>query len=92
MKKNIAASIASFSILMSGCALDPYGVTELVNDQQNNDFVSIEKESLDYPIEGLWTGSMGPYLVTIELEEDGSGEMCSSYAGTDNVSKLKYAN
>lgn len=80
------------SAFLSGCA----GLSEMnelqtmVDDYTNNDFVSLTAEPLNIPIQGIWSGNMGPYLVTMKLQENGTGEMCSSYAGTDNVSRLKY--
>ncbi|MGP9555907.1 J517_1871 family lipoprotein [Halomonas sp. AOP43-F2-13] len=93
MNKYAAIFVSGFLIFLSGCAT---GITEMgelqkmMDDYTDNDFVSLTAEPLDRPVEGVWSGNMGPFLVTMNLQKDGSGEMCSSYAGTDNVSRLKY--
>lgn len=92
MKKAALLVFLSSSAFLSGCV----GLSEMnemqtmMDDYTNNDFVSLNAEPLSLPIQGIWSGNMGPFLVTMKLQEDGNGEMCSSYAGTDNVSRLKY--
>lgn len=39
---------------------------------------------------GTWTGSMGPYLVTLEVEPDGTGLYCYSWNEKHAVNRLKY--
>ena len=39
---------------------------------------------------GTWTGSMGPYLVTMVVEPDGTGRYCHSWNDKNAVSRLKY--
>lgn len=39
---------------------------------------------------GMWTGSMGPYLVTLEVEPDGTGLYCYSWNEKHAVNRLKY--
>lgn len=39
---------------------------------------------------GTWTGSMGPYLMTMVVEPDGTGRYCHSWNEKNAVSRLKY--
>lgn len=39
---------------------------------------------------GTWTGSMGPYLVTMVVEPDGTGRYCHSWNEKNAVSRLKF--
>jgi len=56
----------------------------------NNDFISIQPETLPPDMVGIWSGSMGPSLITIKWMENGEGILCSSW-GTDVMSKIKYS-
>lgn len=72
-------------IILAGCT------TPIIDDMANNDFVGVTAEPAPNDLVGTWTGSMGPYLATLRIGKDGNGLLCSSYAGTDSVMRVKYA-
>ncbi|MEO1892514.1 MAG: J517_1871 family lipoprotein [Alcanivorax sp.] len=39
---------------------------------------------------GTWTGNMGPYLLTLQVESDGTGLYCYSWNEKHAVNRLKY--
>jgi hypothetical protein len=71
------------AVTVSGC-VTPIG------DLTRGDFSSIQAEAPPQGIIGTWTGSSGPYLVTLKIGDDGSGVMCSSYGGKDILQRAKY--
>lgn len=79
--------IAGMAVLaLSGCAMDA-----VLNDRMHNNFAGVTQEPYPPEMVGLWTGSMGPYLVTYRFAPDGGGEYCYSYATADVVSQVKYS-
>ena len=80
MKKQLMASAL---LLLAGC-------TSAVDDMINNQFASIQAETPPAEIQGTWTGSVGPYLVTMQMDESGFGKYCYSYGSSDILEKVKY--
>lgn len=39
---------------------------------------------------GTWTGNMGPYLLTLQVESDGTGLYCYSWNEKHAVNRMKY--
>lgn len=68
------------------------GCQSPIDDMINNKFTSITPENPSQQSVGLWTGSMGPYLVTIKLNQNGTGNFCYSYATSDVNQKIKFSN
>jgi hypothetical protein len=61
------------------------------DDLLNNRYMERRQETVPVGVAGDWTGTMGPYLVTVRLAADGTGLMCSSYNTNNTVINLKYA-
>ena len=57
------------------------------NDLLSGQFSSIAPKSTD--LSGYWSGSGGPWLVTVKFNSDGTGLMCQSYNGKDILDKIK---
>jgi hypothetical protein len=57
---------------------------------RNNNFVSIRPEAPPSEILGLWSGNMGPYLVTFDWQKDGEGVFCYSYGSSNVLQRVKY--
>lgn len=71
-------------ILVGGCS---FGTTDILN----NDFGSVSPTAPPADSVGLWTGSSGPYLLTVKLESDGTGKSCSVWNDKRVVGRLKYS-
>lgn len=78
--------IIAFAVLamLSGCAMP-------AADQLDNRYMERRNESVPEGMAGEWTGTMGPYLMSIRLLGDGTGLMCSSFNANSSVVNLKYA-
>lgn len=77
-----AAVLALALALLAGCAMQ--------RDIMQNDFVGLAPQSPPADIVGTWSGSMGPYLVTMRIKPDGRGVMCSSYNDTNSMARIKF--
>lgn len=80
--KNILLIICS-TILLQAC-VSP------TNDMLNNKFVEVSPTS--QTITGVWTGTMGPYLLSYKINSDGTGYSCYSYNTAEVTSKIKINN
>lgn len=78
MKRLIAAA----AFLASGCAMHA--------DLLGNDFVTVANAPPPAEAVGRWSGSMGPYLATLQIAADGSGAMCWSWNGKDVLNRMKF--
>ena len=76
--------LTGLSALFLGCASP-------VSDMLNNEFLSIKPTTPPAPLPGFWTGTVGPFLTTLQFTESGNGYMCHSGA-TNVISKTKYTN
>lgn len=81
MQRIIVAS--AFIAVLSGCSL-------ATTDVLNNDFSSIQQASAPPSIVGTWTGSSGPYLMTIVINENGGGLSCYAWNTNKTVGRVKY--
>ncbi|BDM64572.1 hypothetical protein NFHSH190041_20240 [Shewanella sp. NFH-SH190041] len=72
---------ALLSMLLAGCA-SPF------SDMLNNKFMNVV-QTPQPNLAGLWTGTMGPYLVTMQINPNGSGVSCYEYNGTGGIQRLK---
>ncbi len=77
-------SVMAGALLVGGCAMP-------INDQLNNNFVEISPEPVRSGLVGLWTGSSGPYLLTVRLEQDGRGIYCSSWNEKNTLGNVKFS-
>lgn len=66
-------------VLLGGCAA--------TSDMVNNQYMSTTPTHTE--LNGFWTGVNGPYTVTYSFNKDGTGLMCSSWAGNNSLEKLK---
>ncbi len=74
-----AAVIAS----VAGCAMP-------MDDMLNNQFSSVVPSAPPHELVGNWTGSSGPYLMTLVIRKDGSGLSCHAWNERNAVSRAKY--
>jgi hypothetical protein len=68
------------------------GCQSPVDDMLNNKFIEIQEQAPPSELKGYWTGSIGPYLMTIKVGADGYGVDCYSYLSEPIIGKLKYNN
>ena len=71
-------------LVLGGCAMPS-------SDMQNNRYMERLAEPVPASMVGDWTGTMGPYLMTIRLAKDGNGVMCWAYSRNNTVYNLKYS-
>lgn len=69
---------------LGGCAM-PTG------DMTNNKYMERTAEAAPAGIAGDWTGTMGPYLLSMRIGSNGAGVMCSAYNTNNSVMNLKYS-
>lgn len=67
---------------LAGCAA--------TNDLMSGQFSTVVPMPTN--LSGNWSGSGGPWLVTIKFNRDGTGLMCQSYNGKDILDKIKVVN
>lgn len=58
---------------------------------KNNQYSQIDPSSPPQEIVGTWTGTSGPYLMTIRVDQDGRGLYCSSWHTNESINNLKYS-
>lgn len=75
--------IAAALGLMAGCA-SPF------DDMINNRYLNYPAQAVPAGMDGNWTGVMGPYLMTLQMREDGSGVFCNSYGASNYMQAVKY--
>lgn len=68
------------SLLLSGCQLSP---------PLDNKFLSVTPKP-EPALTGIWSGTMGPYMISLIFKNDGSGYACSAWKGKNTISRLKY--
>lgn len=72
-------------LLLAGCAASPYQY------MVDNRYGEIEPMPAPAALIGTWTGTNGPYLLTIRVNADGRGLTCASWHKHESVNNLKYA-
>ena len=70
--------------LLAGCAMP-------TSDLLDNQYMARVAEPVPAGTAGEWTGTMGPYLMSLRIEASGAGIVCSSYNTTNTVGNLKYS-
>lgn len=70
---------------LSGCASP-------LDDMLNNRYAEIAPVAPSADIVGTWTGTAGPYLMTIQINADGRGVSCWSFLEKNALGSTKYAN
>jgi len=75
---------AAFAILAAGCTT-PYEA------MKNNRYGDVTPHTVPDEIAGTWTGTSGPYLMTVKLGQDGRGLSCASWQANESVNNVKYA-
>lgn len=78
LKKPLAA--AALTLLLAGCQLSP---------PSDNKFIFIEPKA-EPRLEGIWSGTVGPYMMSLVFKPDGSGYSCWATNGKNNINRLKY--
>jgi hypothetical protein len=78
-------SILLAALLLAGCA------AQQLNDMANNRFMDHDPEQVPAGMAGGWTGTAGPYLMTMRLQESGSGVLCNSYGASNYLQAIKYS-
>ncbi|WP_028627689.1 J517_1871 family lipoprotein [Metapseudomonas resinovorans] len=66
------------------------GCTMPFDDLRNNDFVSVQPQPAPSDIAGVWTGSAGPYLMTLIINSDGTGSHCYTWGESNVLERLKF--
>jgi len=69
--------------VLAGCAM-PF------DDMHNNQYMNHQAQAVPAGMDDSWTGVMGPYLMTLQLNEDGTGKLCNSYGASNYLQVVKY--
>lgn len=69
--------------VLSGCAMP-------TDDILNNNFVSVVPTAPPPELVGNWTGSSGPYLMTLVIHRDGTALSCHAWNERNSVSRAKF--
>lgn len=81
MHRVILAGIAC--VALAGCSLP-------TTDMMSNQYMDHSAEPVPAGMAGDWTGTSGPYLVTLRLNADGTGALCNSYGTSNYLQAAKY--
>ncbi|WP_271407631.1 J517_1871 family lipoprotein [Pseudomonas sp. Q1-7] len=68
---------------LAGCTL-PF------DDLRNNDFVQVQPQPAPSDIAGVWTGTAGPYLMTLAINPDGTGSHCYTWGESNVLERIKF--
>lgn len=83
MKLKISSVVLLAGLILTGC-MAPYEA------MRANNYSKVQPEPPPPEILGAWTGTSGPYLVTIKLGPDGRGLLCASWHANESVNNVKY--
>ena len=76
--------VGLLTVILAGCAIpDPM---DMFHD---NRFAEIVPDPAPSEFVGTWTGSNGPYLMTVRINVDGTGLYCSSFGANDALGRIK---
>lgn len=81
MRSLVIATAAAFGLV--GC-VNP------VDDMLSGRYSETRAAAPDGALVGTWTGSMSAYLLTLKINEDGTGLYCYSWNEKHAVNRLKY--
>lgn len=81
MQRAILAGLACAAL--AGCSLP-------TTDMMSNQYMEHSAEPVPAGMAGDWTGTSGPYLVTLRLNADGTGALCNSYGASNYLQAVKY--
>ena len=59
-----------------------------VSDVNGNDFIKAQAATPQPSMVGFWVGASGPYLNTLKINNDGTGEFCYSWNSKNVNGKL----
>lgn len=69
-----------FSLSLAGCQLTP---------PADNKFLFVQPQPSPH-LEGIWTGTMGPYMMSLMFDANGTGYDCYAWNGKNVISRIKY--
>lgn len=73
-------------------ALGMVGCQSPLDDVIKNQFSTTEPQSPPVEVQNTWSGSIGPYLATIVMDDTGMGLYCYSSGDVHILEKIKYSN
>jgi len=84
MKNKLMKSlgVTIFSLAMSGCAMQ-----QISNDMTNNVF--LDQTPIENSLSGVYTATIGPFLTTYVIEQDGTGVNCYVANGSTILHRVK---
>lgn len=82
-------ALAALLGLATGCAA--LG-DDIFRDMANNQFMDVRAERIPDGMAGRWTGVSGPAMMTLDLREDGSGQICTALGASNSVHAVKFSN
>lgn len=74
--------VGLISLFLTGCAT--------IGDVNGDDFIKARVVSPQPEMVGFWVGASGPYLNTLKINNDGTGEFCYSWNGKNVNGKLVF--
>ena len=81
--------IAAALGLAAGCAAPG---DDIFRDMANNQFMNVQAEQVPDGMAGRWTGVSGPAMMSLDLREDGSGQICTALGASNSVHAVKFSN
>lgn len=76
--------VGLLTVILAGCAIpDPL---DMFHD---NRFAEVVPDPAPSEFVGTWTGSNGPYLMTVRINEDGTGLYCSAFGRYESRGRIK---
>ncbi len=71
------------ALFLAGCAT---GLEPMLD----NRYMEVSAEAVPKGMAGAWTGTLGPYLLTFVLNQDGTGLSCGSWHKHSSTGRVKY--
>lgn len=72
------------------CALVLVGCQSPLDDVINNQYSATVPQSPPVEVQNTWSGSIGPYLATIVMDDTGMGLYCYTSGDVNILEKIKY--
>lgn len=71
------------------CALT-LNACNTVSSLKSDDFLTSKSVDTDHSMLGFWSGSAGPYIMTMKITNDGTSRFCSSWNDKKNLGKITF--
>lgn len=83
-------NLGVMKVFVVGVAVALAGCASGIDDMINNKFMEHIPERTPAGMTGDWTGVNGPYMISMQMGEDGVGLLCGAYSTNNSLQNIKY--